>query len=401
MRTLLAASVERLNFTFLVGVLHSLVHISFSVFLYGLYTYFLSFGISLFIISLIWIQLSICVYGYFTAIPLLRFRSPFPFLNFIFASYVGNTRVFVRLVYFVASLLYVSGPQGAQYSSRRIPLIRYLQTDLIKLTEEKAQALESQLDGDILKRTLNMLRSDDDLEQFFEAIPGFCHSKIIDSKPSLHKLGQKRLADALLGFWNRTLSSNRVSESVKGRRLVICIRVIEAADLSIVVPWILHIFSGDLDGISGLVEIGHSLGILCNGNAASLARGIIARIISVKDERNKCWVTLAMDELDIAEDLLRHYLSRGDSVLLANLIHITRLFLHSPQRDSDLTQKAFIILPSVSKFDILSTLPELQHKFCALWNEIVEQKRISGANDKLFADILNKIRHLYDAPMPL
>jgi Family of unknown function (DUF6535) len=142
-------------------------------------------------------------------------------------------------------------------------------------TQEKVQERGSRYDGDILKRTLDMSRSDDDLEQLFEVIPGFCASKIVESpRRSLNVLGLPRLAEALIGFWNRTLSSNRVSESVKVRRLIVFVRVIEAADLSIAVPHILHLFSGDLSEVSRSVKFGLSLRPLRNGNAASLARGI-------------------------------------------------------------------------------------------------------------------------------
>jgi hypothetical protein len=267
-------------------------------------------------------------------------------------------------------------------------------------SQTKAKEKAQHTDGDILKWTLDMLRSDDDLEQFFEAIPGFCASKIVDDpRRSLDILGRQRLAEVLIAFWNCTLSSNRASESVKGRRLVICMKVIEAAGLSIAVPQILHLFSVDLSGASQSVEIGHTLGILRSGKTASLSRGVVASIIS-NAERNDRWFALAMDQLGISRDVLRGYLAHGDSVLLANLIHITRQFFHSLlQHDLDLavTRIALSLLPSVSKFDILNTLPELQHDFCALWNEIVQQVQSSGADINPFVDILVEIRHLYVA----
>ena len=267
-------------------------------------------------------------------------------------------------------------------------------------TQAKAEEQAPHTSCDILKPTLDMLRSDDDLEQFFEAIPGFCASNIVDNpQRSIDILGRQRLAEALVTFWNRTLSSNLVSESTKGRRLVISMRVIEAAELSIAVPQILHLFSSDLGGASQSVELGLTLRILRNGKTASLSRGVVASIIS-NAERNDRWFALAIDELGISGEVLRGYLTHGDSLLLANLIHITRQFFHSLlQYDLDLTitRMALNILPSVLKFDILNTLPELQHDFCALWNEIVQQVQSSGADIESFIDILIEIRHLYVA----
>ena len=399
LRTLLSDRTDRLNFVFLVGVLHGLVHFSFSVFLVGLFGYFADLDASIPFLASLWIVLSILVYAYFTALPLSGTAHPSssPLINFVVVAIFGFYYGFVRLLYLVT--LFIRDSEAAQgiFCPRKKRFINWY-LDFTKFAEEKAQELAPYLDDDVLRRTFDMLRSDDDLEQFFEAIPGYCLSGIVDNPGrSLDILGQQRLAEALVAFWNRTLSSNRLSESVKGRRLVVCARVIEATNVSIAVPWILHIFSGDLRGLSGLVEMGYNLGILRHGNSALFARGIIARIISINDERDKRWKTLAMDELEISEDVLRRYLSSGDSVLLANLVHITRLFLHGLRHDSDIARKSLNILPSVSKFDILSTLPELQHEFCALWNEIVEQNRISGANGSSFTDILDKIRDLHDA----
>jgi len=48
-----------------------------------------------------------------------------------------------------------------------------------------------------------------------------------------------------------------------------------------------------------------------------------------------------MDGLSLSEDVLRRYLAHGDSVLLANLIHITRHFFHSLPHHLDLARKSF------------------------------------------------------------
>ena len=248
------------------------------------------------------------------------------------------------------------------------------------LAQIKAQKLARQLNGNILERTLDMLRSDDDLEQFSEAIPGFFVSQIVDDpRRSLDILGQQRLAETLVQFWNRTLSSNRVSESVKGRRLIVCLKVIEAADLSFALPRILHLFSRDHSGVSRSVEIGHSLGVLRNGNGALLTRGIIASITAINDERDERWFALAIDELGIPEDVLRRYLDHGDSVPLANLIHITRQFFQNLlQRGSDLTMEPLRILPLVSKFDILNTLPDCSTTSVPYGTRSSNRRRVTG-----------------------
>ena len=304
---------------------------------------------------------------------------------------------FVNPNFFIASLsLIIAYPWSYLFHKAMISLFQD-PPHCTPFTQEKIQDQGSRFDGEVLKRTLDMSGSDDDLEQFFEAIPGFCASNIVDDpRRSLDVLGLPRLAEALIAFWNRTSSSNRISESVKVRRLVVCVRVVEAADLFVAVPQILHLLSGDLSEVSRSVEIGHSLRHLRNGSAASLARGIIAHIIS-DAERNDRWSALAMDELGISRDVLRDYLAHGDSVLLANLIHITLHFFDGLLHHPDLTREALSILPSVSKFDILNTLPELQQDFCALWNDVVRQVQSSGAENNPFMGILIDIRGLYIA----
>ena len=400
LRMFFAAGIEKLNITFLVEFLHCLVHISFAVFLFGLFLYLKSIDFVIALITYIWITLSIGVYAYFTLMPIFRpgYPGSTPFSNVIAIACAGVSYGTFRLLYLVTSLIRVGkATQGAVHQAK--DYFRDWNLGLMWLAQVKAQKLARQLDGNVLKRTLDMLRSDDDLEQFFEAIPGFFDSQIVDDpRRSLDILGQQRLAETLVQFWNRTLSSIRVSESVKGRRLIVCLRVIEAADLSFALPRILHLFSMDHSGVSRSVEMGHSLGVLRNGGAALLARGIIAHIIAINDERDERWFTLAMDELGIPEDVLRRYLDHGDSVLLANLIHITRQFFQNLlQRGSGLTEESLRILPSVSKFDIRNTLPELQHDFCALWNEIVQQVQSKETSSNPFIDILVEVRGLYVA----
>jgi hypothetical protein len=52
------------------------------------------------------------------------------------------------------------------------------------------------------------------------------------------------------------------------------------------------------------------------------------------------------------------------------------------------------VLESFSQFDICGTLPELQHKFCTLWNEGIQEARKDVDNNTSF-DILGEIRPLF------
>ena len=250
---------------------------------------------------------------------------------------------------------------------------------------------------------LDALSEDHDLEQFLESIPGFCDSDVVDdAQYSLNILGRERLANTLVKFWNRTLSSSQPS-AVKGRWLIVCMRVLEATDLVTATPRIFRdLASQHMGEVLQSVELGHSLGALSSGKLAPLARSMISGIISNVQEHEDRWFALVMDQLGVSEGVLESYLVHGDSVPLANLIHITRhLFQSLLKGDLDLTRTPLPLLPSVSRFDVLGTLPELQHEFCGLWNEIVQQARMNEGDNDHFVEILAEVRHLYLALHPI
>jgi hypothetical protein len=107
-------------------------------------------------------------------------------------------------------------------------------------------------------------------------------------------------------------------------------------------------------------------------------------------ERNDSWVTLAVRVFDLAEQDLRDNIAlRGDNVLLAIFIHVTRqsrLYGYSTHE----------VLEKLSKLDIRNTHPRLQHDFCTLWNKIVQEAKEHG-HSTAFVFILTEIRHLYIA----
>ncbi|KAH9952854.1 hypothetical protein BGW80DRAFT_1259780 [Lactifluus volemus] len=85
-----------------------------------------------------------------------------------------------------------------------------------------------------------------------------------------------------------------------------------------------------------------------------------------------------MDQLRISEDVFENYLAHGDSVLLANWIHITHQFF----RFKRLGRPSVVlgnIQSTISKFEIGNTLPGLQHDFCALWNQFTREAHNHGS----------------------
>lgn len=329
LRTLFAAGIESPGLAFLVKTLHGLVHIAFTIFLVGLLLYLFHINIAVFEIAAVGVGLAAMVYAFLTVWAITHPDCPY---STPLSKVVTSIRVF-----------------WATYRDRHGKAVARQPND---------------------RRTFGLPSSDDDLEQFFEALPGFLDSKFGQLQ---EPLDLKRLQDALIGFWTRTSTSIRVSESVKGQRLIICMRIIDLkkAGLSIAIPEILS-YSVDLSGVSELVEIAHYLGTLRSGRTGLLVRFIISWIIWTKNGYDKRWATLVMDELEISENVFWRYLRNGDNLSLAHLTHITRKYFHGLlQHDSNLTWNSLTILSSLPEFDIRDTLPELRRAFCALWDEVV------------------------------
>jgi hypothetical protein len=373
MRALFAAGIDSRTFRFIVGTLPTLVHLSMFFFVVGFLIFVLGIHATIFTVACCWVVVFVMGYYYVTMMPLSRPGSPFytPLSSPVAYAFI--------------------------YWSHRTTRKGHRNWGMMEFAEEKARDSALELDGDVLKRTLNALSGDQDLERFFDAIPGFCDSEMVeDPQHNLDILGRLRLAEELVGFWDRTLSSNLVSESVKERRRIICVDVIKAAKLTTAIIQTISYRGISRGRASRSIEIGRSLGNLRNSDVASLARGITAGIIA-NAERSYRWSTLTMEELGLSEDKLRNYLAHGDSVLLANLIHITRHFFDSLcEGDRDLARESLCILPLVSGFNILNTLPKLQYDFCSLWNLIIQQAGNNGAGNKPFIEkILIELRPRY------
>ena len=258
-----------------------------------------------------------------------------------------------------------------------------------KQTEEIALKPSSEIDTQILKRLLLALDEDPALETFFDAIPGYCNSKLC-SFPLSYSV-RTMFRRVLDGFLNRTFSSDLVSESARVSRLITCLNAAHAALGPSAVSEILHnMFNWNWDQPSQSVEIGHALRLWDHRRDHDLTvQRIIASIIARVRERDDRWTMLVKEEFGVPDHVLQDSLAHGDSVLLSILIHISR----EGYRASSWTPG---ILSSLSQFDINNTPPRLQHDFCSLWNEIV-QEASNQESPSAPARILGDIRHLYIA----
>ena len=246
-----------------------------------------------------------------------------------------------------------------------------------------------EIDHEILERILLTLDEDCALETFFDAIPGYCKSKL--SVLPLSFWVRTKIRQALDGFLSRTFSSRLVSESARVSRLITCLNAAHAALGPNAVSGILdNIFNGHWDGALQFVEIGHALRLWGHRRDHDLiVQRTIAHIIPRARERDDRWTTLVKEEFGVPDDVFRDGHANGDSVLLLILIHISR-------RTIRVGSWTFGILSSLSEFNIRNALPGLQHKFCLLWNETVQTAGDQGPFGTS-ARVLRDIRHLYIA----
>ena len=125
-----------------------------------------------------------------------------------------------------------------------------------------------------------------------------------------------------------------------------------------------------------------------SGNVSYAARARVAKNLSRIQECDGRWIALARNVYGLSEGDLQHdvALSR-ENVLLATLIDASRRATRS---------QWWKLVGPLTEFDIGRTLPGLQHDFCTLWNEIVQEARNQG-HYTTPVRILREIRHLYIA----
>ena len=402
-RAFFAEGVEKLHLPWAVEVLPILLHLSLSLFFGGLAIYIFNINHTVFKVVISWLGICTCLYLCITFMPIFRHDSPYyaPLSSSAWFLYSGTLSLVFRILPWIVWRDYFA--QHINYSvwenvgNLRRTYERWALQGITKTAEETVGTVSSEMVGRALKWTFESLYEDDELERFFASIPPFCGSKVFDDPHrSLAQLDSWTSAQALEVFLDHSWSSNLLSEAIKQRRLVICVRAADAARLYFASEWILRrVFSGCFRGVLESVEMGRAL--ISNSTDIEMgicAQSMVASIIASVQNRDSGWFALAMDHLGVSESVLRDYVSYGDSVLLANLIHIARQIFLSANRD--LVPQTHNILRSVSQFDVRNALPELRQNFCALWNEIVLEVQNNGT---YFTPLLILVhtRHIYAA----
>jgi Family of unknown function (DUF6535) len=394
-RAFFANGVETFHLPWAVKALPALLHLSLFLFFSGLAVFLFNTHYTVFSAVIWWIGLAGGVYVFITLMPIFWHDSPYyaPLSSSAFLFYAGIQYAASRLVDFLWDHDYTFIPRMWPGKYRR-----RLFGGMTKTVQDTGSELSAEINSRILTWTIHALDEDKEVERFFEAIPGFCGSDVVHDLERVFAKVDQTLAPAFSRFMSRTLSSSLVLEADRKRRVITCVKAVNIARLSRATMSIFgRVFGYGVEMLQS-VDIGRSLRSSGDRGPNLCSQGIIAGVIASVTERDDRWMALAKDQLGVSEEVLQDYLAHGDSVLLANLIHITRpLFRLCLEDPPNMAYYLLFVLRCISKFDIENTLPGLQHDFCVLWNEIAREARRHEPHHHIPRWILRPIRHLYIA----
>ncbi|KAI0299123.1 hypothetical protein B0F90DRAFT_634887 [Multifurca ochricompacta] len=406
-RAFFAEGVNNLYLTWTVEALPILSHLSLFLFFAGLLVYIFHINYTIFKAVAWWVILCGAIYLSIAFVPVFRRDSPYysPLSTPAWFLVTGTKFLVFRTLQWVTHHGPFSQATRIRVAKSTERYRKWFLQGLLKAAEEIALRLPSEIDGRSLKWTFDSLDEDHEFERFIAGIPGFCSSNVVfDPVITLIKPnGEENLAETLVSFLERTFSSGLVPESARRRRAALCAKAMHAASLPINSEILKRAISEDWVELLNSVEFGLFLSRAKHrsGSITHYARCIVAIIIASSKEHDDRWFKLAMTHLDVQRPVVEKYLAHGDSMSLANLVHIIRNILdfYHDDHQSDWVDILRITLERVSRFDAQNILPELRRDFCDLWNQILQKSQNTGHRLKQYKpiDILRDIRHLYIA----
>ena len=394
MRAFFANGAEKMHIAQVVDGLPTLLHLSVFLFFAGLAILLINVNLVVFISIASCIGIFSIVYGLITLMPLVRHDSPYftPLSPPAWFLYAGILHLVFKFSFSIRSNWIKVFSSWQRLRALRDRYHGWILGGVEKAAEETAPEQLSEIDARILCWMIDDLGDDDRMTNFFEAVPGFFNSKLVkDLKEKLPDVFHQKFWMALNGFFERTLSSNSVTDSVKSHRLNIGMNAISTITIPDISSIPKDILFKPWDQEPQNIEMGYAVARWCtseNRNIAQYARCIATRILASVQERSGRWIALATGVLGLSVDNLRVYIDHGnDSVSLAILISVARRHIHSDFYDWGL-------LSTLYRLNMSNTLPELQHAFCQLWNECVA-KALTQPPDKFPVGILRLTRFLY------
>jgi len=390
----LASGITKFHFNPMVQALPAMVHLSLFIFFAGLLIYLFNINHVVFSAVVCCVVLSLAVYGTITFMPFIWLDSPYysPLTQpawFLCTrlSYVILSRLYRILLPFFSFRVHYRIRKWMELCRQQ----KVWGNLLVFLNAISKQSAE--INFRILQWTVYDLYEGDELEKVFESIPSFLKSEKVTRR---YTEAQDTIENAMSQFVGNTVLSDTVPESVKLRRLIKCLNV--ARQVLLPVPSVMFHGLVELDwgGAPHSLAIGKCLRTWDEGSDRRFSpyiRGVIAVIIAKVRERNVLWATFASHNLptSIPEIVFQDWSTHSNSVLLANLVHFTR-------RANRFEPFSIAVVRLLAKFNIHDTLPDPQHDFCAMWNELVQEAQNGGkVPGNIPVALLSEIRDHYTA----
>ncbi|KAF8270529.1 hypothetical protein EI94DRAFT_778229 [Lactarius quietus] len=400
-RAFFAEGVDKFLLPWAVEALPTLLHLSLFLFFAGLAVFLWNVNRTIFKLVLSWVGICTALYGCITVVPLFRHDSPYhtPLSLPIWHIVTGISTIKYRFFRWFSSYLRFGYTTYNRLRDLEGSYRKMLIQGMQKTAEETALNLTPEIDTRAFLWTFDSLDEDHELERFFAGLPGFRNSKLVkDPLPDLTAEQQAKLSHTLIGLLNRNITSDLLPELVKSRRTAICVKAIGQASILRASQLFLDgIVSEDRYGPVQSAEIARLLRGWGNGNDAKtnmVIQATVSSIVAKAQRRDDFWYTMASDEMGVSESVLRNHSAHGESLSLAVLIHIVRqqftLFWDHDWPWPEISK----VLEASSKFNMLDTSLELQHEFCALWNQIVSNVQVSNGGLLAF-HTLRRIRNVY------
>jgi hypothetical protein len=391
MHAFFAEGADKMHIPWAVEVLPTLLHVSVFLFFGGLVVFLINLNHQVFSSVVWWIGLFTILYGSITLMPIVRHDSPYcaPLSRFAWFLYAGTRHVYIKVL---ASELIRSANKDSKKRFRKLKerYRSWMSEGVEKAAEEMMLERSSKIDIRIFDWTISALGDDKSLEEFFEAIPGFFNSEPMKNiERDFPETLLKTFWATLNEFMGRTSSSNSVVESDKSRRITICRNIVN------VIPCPNPISYDNLQPHLDRPPLpSWSLQAMTrwfthtSRSVSDTARTRATKLLPSVQKRDEYWIAIASDAYGLSRVDLQDMVSlEGNNVLLSILIGISRRTIQSNFREWE-------VLAGLTQFDIRDTLPRLQHDFCALWNDIVQEARNQGSFTTP-CDILHGLRHLY------
>ena len=410
-RAFFSEGVEKRLLPWTVDALPTLLHLSLFLFFAGLVVFLCNVNFTIFKLVLSWVGLCVALYGCITCMPIIRHDSPY-----YTPLSLPTWHVITGILFFVYRFLWRFNLSIRRYSAYRhfLALEKRYRNSLVrgmrKTAEETALNSPSEIDTRAFMWTFDCLDEDHELESFFSGLPGFRKSQVVkDPLPHLTTEELRKLYGALRGLLERTFSSDLLPTPVKNRRALICAKAVDPEHTPVdthfelqqtptacnILDVILYKYRHSGPVATGIAKVLRGWGSHIDEDKIVYAHMTICTVLAISQPRDDYWYNFASDELGFTETSLRDFAAQGDSLSLVILIHFVRQqFTHFSKSSWSQKDNSSRVLAEASGLDAADTSSELQHRFCALWNQIVREAQ-NGNDWKPAIFILKPIRNVF------